>query len=98
MKRIYAAERQTIGLLLGAEDQVRVWCNGTVRHAASEEARAAVRDDEAVEITLEAGWNDLLIKVTNHTGAHVCSRAFTESRELAKVFNRNQQWEQALAW
>ena len=69
MKRIYAAERQTIGLLLGADDQVRVWCNGTLQHA-REEARAAVSDDEAVEITLEAGWNDLLIKVTNHTGAH----------------------------
>lgn len=98
MKRIYSAERETIGLLLGADDQLRVWCNGTLKHA-REEARTAVSDDEAVEITLEAGWNDLLIKVTNRTGAHgLFARLSRNPRKLAEVFNRNQQWEQALVW
>lgn len=98
MTRIYATEDQTVGLLLGADDQVRIWCNGTLVHSRSQD-RVAVRDDVAVEITLQAGWNDLLAKVKNNTGRHgLFARLSQQPHELAEAFHRNQQWDQALAW
>jgi WD40 repeat protein len=98
MTRIYITERQSAGLLLRADDQVRVWLNGELIHSREEE-REAIRDDEVLEITLEAGWNDLLFKVANNTGAHgLFARLSRDPVELAEAFERNNDWEQAFAW
>jgi hypothetical protein len=59
----------------------------------------AVRDDDVVEITLERGWNTLLVKVTNHTDEHgLFARLSQDPLELARAFDQNEQWDKALTY
>jgi len=55
--------------LLGSDDGVRVWVNGTLRwsHAIH---RDLTRDEDKFEVPLEAGWNRILVKVKNDYGAY----------------------------
>jgi len=98
LTRIYSMEPQEIGLLLGADDQVKVWSNGADVYTRAADSKG-IRDDEAVGITLERGWNTLLVKVANNTGAHgLFARLSDDPRELAGAFDRNEQFEQAMRW
>jgi WD40 repeat protein len=67
--RIYSPRQQQVSILLGSDDQVRLWLNGKQIHESLHE-RTAVPDAEAVPAALEAGWNTLLARVVNVTGDH----------------------------
>ena len=61
-------------LLLGSDDHVQVRVNGKVVHT-NPTARGVTPDQDAVEVTLEPGWNDILVKVAQFAGAWgVCLR------------------------
>jgi tetratricopeptide (TPR) repeat protein len=94
--RVFSPVEQSAGMLLGADDALRVWLNGELVHDRTE-ARAALRDDEALEVTLRQGWNTLLAKVTNSTQNHgLFLRLSADPAELARVFERTNHWERAL--
>jgi len=61
------AERKLL-LLVGSDDSVRVWVNGKPVHT-NEKQRGVRADEDAVEVTLAPGWNDVLLKVANFKGA-----------------------------
>ena len=61
-------------LRLGSSGPVKVWCNGTLVHAA-DRVRAARLDQDAVGIRLRAGSNRLLIKTVVTEGSWRVSRA-----------------------
>ncbi len=67
--RVYCPDEQTAAVLLGADDHVRLWLNGALVHE-KRGAREAAPDEDGVPVTLRAGWNTLLAKVVNVTGAH----------------------------
>jgi hypothetical protein len=76
--------KRKLTLLLGSDDSVRVWVNGTVVHT-NPAKRGVVADQDAVEITLEPGWNDILVKVAQFAGAWgVCLRLTEADRSEAK--------------
>jgi len=54
-------------LLLGSDDGVRVWINDALVHS-NPAYRAASPDQDAVKVSLKAGWNKVLIKVLQGGG------------------------------
>ena len=67
--KVYSSEEQAVGILLGSDDQVRLWLNG---HRIFEHLslRVATADEDAVPAVLRPGWNTLLARVANETGRH----------------------------
>jgi WD40 repeat protein/serine/threonine protein kinase len=70
MQRIYSPQQQQVAILVGSDDQVRLWLNGKKIHEYLAERRA-LPDADAVPATLSAGWNTLLSRVVNQTGDHM---------------------------
>jgi len=64
---IHAARKVTCMLLLGVDDGYKVWLNGKLV-AGEDRQGVAVADNFAIPVELEAGWNRLLVKVTQGTG------------------------------
>ena len=59
---VYAPKDIETVLLLGSDDQVAVWLNGSEIHRL-EVNRPAVPDEDAVPCQLKAGWNEVLCKI-----------------------------------
>jgi hypothetical protein len=71
---IYSPEERPARLELGSDDGVKVWLNGQLIHA-NNAARALQPGSDKVDVTLHAGWNPLLLKVTQYTaGWEFCVR------------------------
>lgn len=67
--RVYSPQQREIAILLGSDDQNRVWLNGKQIHESLRE-QPAIPDADAVPATLMAGWNTVLARVANVTGDH----------------------------
>ena len=61
---VYSAQEQKAAMLLGADATVRVWLNGKLVHEHAT-PRSARPDDDRVALTLQTGWNAVLVKVVN---------------------------------
>lgn len=71
---IHSAAEKTAWLLVNSDDGVKVWLNGTVVHA-NNVSRSLNGAPDKVKITLQPGWNELLLKVTqNNAGWGFCVR------------------------
>jgi hypothetical protein len=58
---VYAPEETDTFLLVGSDDGVRVWLNGSLVHS-NAAYRAAVPDEDRVRVHLKQGWNACLLK------------------------------------
>jgi WD40 repeat protein/tRNA A-37 threonylcarbamoyl transferase component Bud32 len=67
--KVYCPKQARVAVLLGSDDQVRLWLNGTQIHE-NPAPRRAMPDEDVVPATLAAGWNTLLARVVNMTGEH----------------------------
>ncbi len=71
---IFSPIAQKGRLLLGSDDGVAVWLNGSKIHL-NEVSRGVSTDDDTVAVSLGEGWNTLLMKVHNGGGRWgVCAR------------------------
>jgi hypothetical protein len=71
---IRSAKEQHVRLEIGSDDGVKVWLNGVIVHA-NNVARALLPGSDQVEVTLNQGWNPLMLKVTqNVMGWEFCVR------------------------
>lgn len=59
-------------LLLGSDDGVKAWLNGTVVHSQNVD-RGWVVDQDVVPVTLKTGVNELLLKITQGAGGWMAS-------------------------
>jgi len=64
---VFSENPQPARLEIGSDDGVKAWLNGKVVHAANANRGLTVGEDKA-DITLNAGWNELLLKVTQGDG------------------------------
>ena len=72
--RIYSESKQSALLEMGTDDGVKVWLNGELVHAHNV-ARPLQPGSDKANVNLNAGWNDLLLKVTqNNLGWEFCLR------------------------
>ena len=64
---VYSEERADVVLKAGSEDGIKIWVNGQniVDHHIH---RRSAPDQEQADATLEAGWNEILVKVEQSVG------------------------------
>ena len=71
---VHSGKQQPVRLELGTDDGVKVWLNGQVVHA-NNTLRGIQPGSDKVDVTLNAGWNPLLLKVTQlNQGWAFCAR------------------------
>ncbi|MCX6930117.1 MAG: hypothetical protein NT154_43935, partial [Verrucomicrobia bacterium] len=71
---VHCDQEQAARLELGADDGVKVWLNHTVVHA-NNTFRGIQPGSDKVNVTLKAGWNPVLLKVTQfNAGWAFCAR------------------------
>ena len=71
---VHSEGPQAARLELGSDDGVKAWLNGRLVHA-NTAARAAQPYTDRAEVTLRAGWNPLLLKITqNDSPWEFCAR------------------------
>jgi HEAT repeat protein len=71
---IYAQQEQPALLELGTDDGVKVWLNGKLVHE-NNTARPLTVGSDKVKVTLQQGWNRLLLKITqNNMAWEYCAR------------------------
>ena len=71
---LFAPKTQKARLEIGSDDGVKVWLDGRLVHAHNV-ARALQPGSDNVEVTLNQGWNPLMLKVTqNNAGWGFCLR------------------------
>lgn len=64
---VWSPKAQDGQLEVGSDDGIKVWMNGKVVHA-NNTNRGSILGQDAVKVTLNEGWNVLLLKVTNGGG------------------------------
>jgi hypothetical protein len=64
---VHSPDKREALMLLGSDDGVRVWLNDELVHT-NPAYRGAYPDQDSVPVTLEKGWNKLLIKVLQGGG------------------------------
>lgn len=67
---VYSPKRQRVRAWLGADDNLKVWLNGAPVHrgvywAVTLFAERREKDQVSAAITLEQGWNSLMVQATN---------------------------------
>jgi HEAT repeat protein len=65
--QIRSPEKQKARLEVGTDDGVKVWLNGKLIHD-NDVARSLEINQDKVPVTLNEGWNDLLVRVTEGGG------------------------------
>jgi HEAT repeat protein len=74
---VFSEKEQAAVLELGSDDGAKVWLNGKLVHA-NNTARPITPGSDKARVTLHAGWNTLLLKITqNNLGWEFCVR-FTQ--------------------
>lgn len=82
---IYSLDDQQVAILLGSDDQARLWLNGEQLYESSR-SRVAVPDEDAILVMLKSGWNTLLVRVANETRDHILFVRLSDSAtDLARV-------------
>ena len=65
--RVYSPKKQKARLEMGSDDGIKVWLNGEMVHA-NNATRPASRGQDKADVTLQKGWNPLLVKCTQSGG------------------------------
>jgi hypothetical protein len=78
---IHSPKQQSARLELGTDDGVKVWLNGVLVHA-NNASRSLQPGSDQLDLTLNEGWNALMLKITQNTaGWEFCARFAQPSGE-----------------
>ena len=75
---VKSPREQLVTLRIGSDDGVAVWLNDQLAHLNGTRRTREADQDEIAELTLQKGWNRLLIKVENQAGAWGFLARFTQ--------------------
>jgi hypothetical protein len=64
--RVFVPQAQAVVFAIGSDDGVKLWVNGELVHA-NNAVRGLSPDQDQAKARLREGWNDLLLKITQHT-------------------------------
>jgi len=70
--RVFCPKEQPVALEIGTDDGVKLWINGALVHA-NNAVRGFTAGEDKAKATLKEGWNDFLVKVTQHTAGCAAS-------------------------
>ena len=65
--QVYSPKAQKVRMQLGSDDSVKVWLNGTMVHR-NPKHRACKPDEDKKPVTLNEGWNLVMMKVAQGMG------------------------------
>ena len=72
--RVYSPAAKRVRLDIGTDDGIKLWVNGKLAHA-NNAIRGLTPDQDKAQAALKKGWNDFLLKITQHTmGCAACVR------------------------
>jgi len=72
--RVHCPSKQAVRLEMGADDGIKVWVDGKLVHA-NNAIRGLNPDQDKAQAELNEGWNEFLVKITQHTlGCEACLR------------------------
>lgn len=74
---VYSEKEQQAYLAIGSDDGVKAWLNGQLVHS-NKIIRMWHPDEDKQWVTLEQGWNTLMLKVTTKGGPWSASARFTD--------------------
>ncbi len=74
---VYSPTSRQAKLLLGSDDGIKVWLNG-VNVLTKDKYGGWVVDQFSVDVSLQAGWNQLLCKISQEGGDYLFSARFTD--------------------
>lgn len=84
-RQVHASQAQPVIFSLGSDDGIKLWVNGELVHA-NNAVRGLTPDQDRAKGRLHEGWNDLLVKITQHTvGCGFTLRVLSESGQPAPV-------------
>lgn len=67
LAHLWSPEKRDAVFRVGSDDQMRLWVNGELAHEALA-SRPAEVDQDAVDVTLRKGWNEVVVEVENGWG------------------------------
>jgi len=79
--QVESPAEQEAELLLGSDDGVKIWVNGTLVHT-SRLMRAAAPEQDRVQLRLRKGINPVLVKINNGEGPHGLYFTLRSEQEL----------------
>jgi hypothetical protein len=82
--RVWSDSSRKAVLEIGSDDGVKFWLNGALLHA-YDAGRLVNPGDDAVEITLQQGWNTMLLKVNQRVGEWGACARLRAPRETPKL-------------
>jgi formylglycine-generating enzyme required for sulfatase activity/tetratricopeptide (TPR) repeat protein len=95
LTRVYSPEKRHAAILLGSDDGMRLWLNGRLIYEYAD-VRGTIPDEDALVVTLQPGWNTLLAKVVNVTGAHALSLRLSDApADRIRALADHGRWEEA---
>jgi len=75
--RVWSPKNQKAQLKVGSNDGIKVWLNGKVVHS-NNTLRTIMPDEDSADVTLDKGWNQLMMKITQSGGTwSACARFST---------------------
>jgi hypothetical protein len=74
---VWSEAPRDVFLEIGSDDGVKVWAGGRLVHANNVQ-RGCTPGEDRVPVSLQEGWNALLVKVTQGTGGWEASACFTD--------------------
>lgn len=74
--QVRSPDARTVRLELGSDDGVKAWLNGALVHA-NNTLRGAAPGQDKVDVTLQQGWNTLLLKITQGSAGWGACAQFT---------------------
>ena len=75
---VYSPTTQKVNMWMGSDDGIKVWVNGAVAWN-NDTRRPFVADQDKTTANLNAGWNDVLVKITQSTKTWGFSLKFCDS-------------------
>lgn len=78
---VYSPAAQQAELLVGSDEQLRVWVNNQVVYQFNDRRQAFI-DQDRVKVNVKAGWNLVLVKSASSTAPHHLYVRMTAARPL----------------
>ena len=95
-QHVYASQPQQVAFLMGADDAMRVWLNGQLVFAKTAASQLRIAED-VVLVSLQSGWNTVVVKLDNRGGSHgMYFQISRHARDLARGATRNGQFDEVI--
>lgn len=76
---VYSPTARNVQLRVGSDDGIKVWLNGNLVHDNGYACRGAAPDQDIIPVTLNKGWNYLLLRIGERGGGWAFLARFTDS-------------------